>query len=155
MAWKNGTRARATQAGAPGPCSGFREIPTSSEGRRSWDGRGVGAATESPAGRSRRVKGAQSPTVSGSKAESGRSTRGRRAPVALGAAKRPRERALGGRSPCTGWGRLPSESSWPAGRRRATQKPAGGEHFKAGGRGGWALERLGAQRGTGRRGELC
>lgn len=155
MAWKNGTRARATQAGAPGPCSGFRETPTSSEGRRSWDGRGVGAATESPAGRPRRVKGAQSPTVSGSKAESGRSTRGRRAPVAPGAAERPRERALGGRSPCPGWGRLPSESSWPAGRRRATQKPAGGEHFKAGGRGGWALERLGAQRGTGRRGELC
>lgn len=37
--------------------------------------------------------------------------------------------SLGGRSSCRSCGRLPSESSWPAGRRRATPKPAGGEHF--------------------------
>lgn len=141
MAWRNGTRARATQAGAPGPRSGCRETPTSSEGRKSRDGRGVGAATVPPAVRPRPGKGAQSPLASGSIAESGRSTRGRRAPVASAAAERPGERALGGLSPCPGWGRLPSESSWPAGRRRATPKPAVGKHFKAGGRGGWAPER--------------
>ena len=72
---------------------------------------------------------------------------GGRAPVALRVVERPGERALGGRSSCRSCGRLPSESSWPAGRRRATPKPAGGEHFRAGGCGGWAPERFGAQRG--------
>ena len=155
MAWRNGARARAARSGAPGPSSCGGETPASSQGCRSRDGRGVRAATESPAVRPRRGEGAQSQTVSGSRAESDGITRGRRAPVVLRAAERPVERALGGHSSCSGWGRLPSESSWPAGRRRATPKPAGGEHFKAGGCGGWAPERLGAQRGTGRRGQLC
>uniref|UniRef100_A0A7N5K785 Ephrin B1 n=1 Tax=Ailuropoda melanoleuca TaxID=9646 RepID=A0A7N5K785_AILME len=155
VAWRNGDRARATQPGAPGLSSRCEETPTSSEGRRSWDGRGVGAATESSVGRPSQGEGAQSRTVSGSQAESGRITRGRRAPVAPRAAERLGERALGSRSRCPGWGRLPSESSWPAGRRRATSKPAGGEHFKAGDCGGWAPERFRAQRSTGRRGQFA
>lgn len=84
-----------------------------------------------------------------------RQTRGRRAPITLRAAERPEERTFRGHNPCPGWGRLPGESSWPAGRRRATPKPAGGEHFKASGCRGWAPEWLRVQRGTGRRSELC
>lgn len=136
-------------------CVAGRYPPSSPQRRPSQDRRGVGATTERSAGRPHWREHSQSPTVWGSRAESGGITRGRRAPVAPRAAERPGERVLGGRSPCPGWGRLPSESSWPAGRRRATPRPAGGECFKAGGCGGWAPEWLQALRGTGRRGELC
>uniref|UniRef100_A0A8C0RQM2 Ephrin B1 n=2 Tax=Canis lupus familiaris TaxID=9615 RepID=A0A8C0RQM2_CANLF len=155
VAWRNGDRDRATQPGAAGLSLRCGETATSSEGRRSWDGRGVGAATESSAGRPSQGGGTQSRTVSGSQAELGRITRGRRAPVAPRAAERPGERTLGDHGPCPGWGRLPSESSWPAGQRRATWEPAGGEHFKAGDSGGWAPERFRAQRSTGRRGRFA
>lgn len=100
-------------------------------------------------------KGRADPNSLGEPSGIGPDHRGRRAPVAPRAAERPEEQDLGGRGPCPGWGRLPSESAWPAGRRRATPKPAGGEHFKAGDCGGWAPERFRAQRSTGRRGQFA
>lgn len=155
VARRNGVPARGTQSGAWGPSSPCWETtPPSFQRRQSQDGRGVGATTERSAGRPRRGEDSQSQTVWESRSESGGITRGRRAPGAPRAAERPGERVFGGRSPCAGWGRLPSESSWPAGRRRATPRPAGGECFKASGCGGWAPEWLRALRGTGRRGEL-
>lgn len=133
-----------------------RQPASSCQRRQSQDRQGVGATTERSARRPGRGEDSRSQTVWESQAESGGITRGRRAPVAPRAAERPEEKVLGGRSPCAAWGRLPSESSWPAGRRRATPRPAGGECFKAGGCGGWAPEWLpSAARGTGRRGELC
>lgn len=100
--------------------------PASSQGRRSQDRRGVRTTAECSAQRPRRGEDTQSYTVWGSGAESGGIAGGRRAPVAPLEAERPGERVLRGLSPCLGWGRLPSESSWPAGRRRATPRPAEG-----------------------------
>lgn len=156
VARRNGVLARGTQSGAWGPSSRCWETPLSSSQRRQpQDGRGVGTTTGRSAGRPGQGEDSLSQTIWGSRAESGGITRGRRAPVAPRAAERPGERVLGGRSSCPGWGRLPSESSWPAGRRRATPRPSGGEYFKAGGCGGWAPEWLRALRGTRRQGKLC
>lgn len=69
---RNRARSGATQSGAWGPSSHCGKNPTSSQGRQSQDGRGVGAATVSSTGRPRRGEGAQSQTVSGRRAESGR-----------------------------------------------------------------------------------